>query len=132
MWPHHKQQYLTEMDNVNGNLTPSIFCLELPINKVQVGFAPSPNLKAVQPKVGSLANASYKPSGGNVKIESRKIHIDAKPRVGARNDSYTPSGGDVKVVVVFFFLLRSISLHDENIPLAMWFTILLVASAICA
>lgn len=80
--------------------SPSKMAQKLPMNKVQVGFAPSPNLKAVQPKVGSLANASYKPGGGNVKIETRKIQIDAKPRIGARNDSYTPSGGDVKIPTV--------------------------------
>lgn len=67
------------------------------MNKVQVGFAPSPNLKTVHSKIDSLANANYKPGGGNVKIESKKIQIEAKPRIGARNENYTPSGGDVKV-----------------------------------
>lgn len=55
------------------------------MNKIQVGFAPSPNLKAVKSKIGSLENATHKPGGGNVKIESRKIQIEAKPRIGARN-----------------------------------------------
>lgn len=67
------------------------------MNKVQVGFAPSPNLKAAKSKIGSLANATHKPGGGNVKIESRKIQIEAKPRIGARNELYQPAGGDVKV-----------------------------------
>lgn len=67
------------------------------MNKVQVGYAPSPNLKTVHSKIGSLANANHKPGGGNVKIESRKIQIEAKPRIGARNENYAPSGGDVKV-----------------------------------
>ena len=71
------------------------------MNKVQVGFAPSPNLKAVHSKIGSLANANYKPGGGHVKIESKKIQIEAKPRIGARNENYTPSGGDVKVNIFF-------------------------------
>jgi hypothetical protein len=71
------------------------------MNKVQVGFAPSPNLKAVHSKIGSLANANYKPGGGHVKIESKKIQIEAKPRIGARNENYTPSGGDVKVDIFF-------------------------------
>ncbi len=67
---------------------------------MQVGFAPSPNLKAVHSKIGSLANANYKPGGGNVKIESQKIKIEAKPRIGARNENYSPSGGDVKVITI--------------------------------
>ena len=73
------------------------------MNKVQVGFAPSPNLKTVHSKIGSLANANYKPGGGHVKIESKKIQIEAKPRIGARNENYTPSGGDVKVNI---FLIK--------------------------
>ena len=63
-----------------------------------MGFAPSPNLKTVHSKIGSLGNANYKPGGGNVKIESQKLKIEAKPRVGARNENYSPSGGDVKVI----------------------------------
>lgn len=80
--------------------TPTKMAQKLPINKVQVGYAPSPNLKAVSSKIGSLANANYKPGGGNVKIESRKIQIEAKPRIGARNENYQPSGGDVKIQTV--------------------------------
>lgn len=70
---------------------------KISMNKVQVGFAPSPNLKAAKSKIGSLANATHKPGGGNVKIESRKIQIEAKPRIGARNELYQPAGGDVKI-----------------------------------
>lgn len=70
---------------------------KMSMNKIQVGFAPSPNLKAVKSKIGSLENATHKPGGGNVKIESRKIQIEAKPRIGARNELYQPSGGDVKI-----------------------------------
>lgn len=76
---------LLPLDSKAKNISPVSFFLELPINKVQVGFAPSPNLKAAKSKIGSLANASHKPGGGNVKIESRKLHIEAKPRIGARN-----------------------------------------------
>ncbi|KOX74503.1 hypothetical protein WN51_00486, partial [Melipona quadrifasciata] len=36
---------------------------KLPMNKIQVGAAPSPNLKTVRSKIGSLENASYKPGG---------------------------------------------------------------------
>nr|CAG4642872.1 EOG090X0G74 [Evadne anonyx] len=70
------------------------------MNKIKVGFAPSPNLKAARSKIGSLDNASHKPGGGNVKIESRKIQIEAKPRIGARNELYTPAGGDKKIQTV--------------------------------
>lgn len=59
------------------------------MNKIQVGFAPSPNLKAAKSKIGSLDNATHKPGGGNVKIESRKIQIEAKPRTQARNGNFS-------------------------------------------
>lgn len=67
------------------------------MNKIQVGHAPSPNLKAVRSKIGSLDNASYKPGGGNVKIETKKVEIKATPRIEAKNDKYAPKGGDKKV-----------------------------------
>lgn len=69
----------------------------VPMNKIQVGHAPSPNLKAVRSKIGSLDNASYKPGGGNVKIETKKIEIKATPRIEAKNDKYIPKGGERKV-----------------------------------
>lgn len=67
------------------------------MNKVQVGHAPSPNLKVVKSKIGSLDNASYKPGGGHVKIENKKIEIKATPRIEAKNDKYVPKGGEKKV-----------------------------------
>ncbi|XP_054083129.1 microtubule-associated protein tau isoform X1 [Zeugodacus cucurbitae] len=71
---------------------------KVPMNKIQVGHAPSPNLKAVRSKIGSLDNAGYKPGGGNVKIESKKIEIKAAPRIEAKNDKYTPRGGEKKII----------------------------------
>ncbi|XP_023176881.2 microtubule-associated protein 4 isoform X3 [Drosophila hydei] len=71
---------------------------KVPMNKVQVGHAPSPNLKAVRSKIGSLDNATYKPGGGNVKIESKKIDIKAGSRIEAKNDKYMPKGGEKKIV----------------------------------
>ncbi|XP_037921824.1 microtubule-associated protein tau isoform X3 [Hermetia illucens] len=71
---------------------------KVPMNKVQVGHAPSPNLKAVRSKIGSLDNASYKPGGGNVKIETKKVEIKAAPRIEAKNDKYMPKGGDKKII----------------------------------
>ncbi|XP_026471812.1 proline-rich protein 2-like [Ctenocephalides felis] len=70
---------------------------KVPMNKVQVGSAPSPNLKTVRSKIGSLDNASYKPGGGNVKIENRKIEFKATPRIAAKNETYVPGGGDKKI-----------------------------------
>ena len=85
-------------------LNVNVCLAELPMNKIQVGFAPSPNLKTVKSKIGSMDNATHKPGGGNVKIETRKIQIEAKPRIGARNENYVKAGGDVKVK----YILRSI------------------------
>lgn len=74
---------------------------KVPMNKVNVGAAPSPNLKTVRSKIGSLGNTSHKPGGGNVKIESRKLDFShAQPRIAAKNDTYTPGGGDKKITQV--------------------------------
>jgi microtubule-associated protein tau len=71
---------------------------EVPMNKVQVGSAPSPNLKTVRSKIGSLDNASYKPGGGKFKIENRKLDFSkTQPKIAAKNDTYVPGGGDKKV-----------------------------------
>ncbi|CAO1434801.1 unnamed protein product [Diamesa hyperborea] len=71
---------------------------KIPMNKIEVGFAPSPNLKQVRSKIGSLDNASHKPGGGQVKIESRKVDIKAAPRIEAKNASYVSKGGDKKIL----------------------------------
>lgn len=74
------------------------------MNKIQVGSAPSPNLKTVRSKIGSLENASYKPGGGKVKIENRKLDFSkAQPKIAAKNEKYTPSGGDKKVNITLRF-----------------------------
>ncbi|KAG5318174.1 MTAP2 protein, partial [Acromyrmex heyeri] len=71
---------------------------KMPMNKVQVGAAPSPNLKTIRSKIGSLDNASYKPGGGKVKIENRKLDFSkAQPKIAAKNEKYAPSGGDKKI-----------------------------------
>lgn len=67
------------------------------MNKIQVGATPSPNLKVVRSKIGSLENATHKPGGGNVKIETKKIEIKAGSRIEAKNEHYVPKGGDKKV-----------------------------------
>ncbi|XP_055586741.1 microtubule-associated protein tau isoform X2 [Uranotaenia lowii] len=71
---------------------------KVPMNKIQVGATPSPNLKVVKSKIGSLENATHKPGGGNVKIETKKIEIKAAPRIEAKNDAYVPKGGDKKII----------------------------------
>lgn len=53
-----------------------------------------------KPKVGSLENSSYRPGGGEKKIESVKLDFKekAKPKVGSKdNVKYVPGGGAVKV-----------------------------------
>lgn len=67
------------------------------MNKIQVGNAPSPNLKQVRSKIGSLDNATHKPGGGNIKIESKKMEFKGTPRIEAKNDKYQPKGGEKKV-----------------------------------
>ena len=68
------------------------------MNKIQVGTAPSPNIRNVQSKIGA-SNPKYKPGGGNVKIENKKLDVKGvASRVGAKNESYNgPTGGDKKV-----------------------------------
>lgn len=67
------------------------------MNKVQVGFAPPPNLRQVRSKIGSLDNAAHKPGGGKIKIETKKLEFNAGSRIEAKNDKYAPKGGEKKV-----------------------------------
>ena len=67
------------------------------MNKIQVGNTPSPNLKSIKSKIGSLDNAAHKPGGGHIKIETKKLEFKAAPRIEAKNDKYAPGGGDKKV-----------------------------------
>lgn len=53
-----------------------------------------------KPKIGSLDNASYKPGGGDKKIESLKTDFKdkAKSKVGSKeNMKHLPGGGEFKV-----------------------------------
>ena len=50
--------------SITSSTTSSI--LAVPMNRVVVGTAPSPNLWSIQPKVGSLDNAHHRPGGGKV------------------------------------------------------------------
>jgi len=70
---------------------------KVPMNKVVVGHTPSPNLKKVQSKVGSLANTSHRPGGGQIKIENRKLDWSTTSRTKNMNEGYIPGGGDRKI-----------------------------------
>lgn len=70
------------------------------MNKIVVGVTASPNLKQVRSKIGSLDNAAYRPGGGDVKIESRKLEWKTTARTTNFNDGYIPKGGDKKVSVI--------------------------------
>ena len=56
-----------------------------------------PGHVSVGSKVGSLDNASHRASGGNVKIEDRRLEWKMVGRTDARNPNYTPQGGNKKV-----------------------------------
>jgi len=71
---------------------------KVPMNKIVVGSAPSPNLMKAQSRIGSLANNHYKPGGGLVKIEHRKLEWNAAPKTKVINEGYTPGGGDKKAI----------------------------------
>lgn len=68
------------------------------MNKVKVGNAPPPNLKQVRSKIGSLDNATHKPGGGKIKIETKKLEFNVQPRIEAKNQAYAPKGGERKVI----------------------------------
>ena len=67
------------------------------MNKIKVGHAPPPKLREVKSKIGSLQNATHKPGGGNVKIESKKLEFNVQSRIAAKNEAYAPKGGEKKV-----------------------------------
>lgn len=71
------------------------------MNKIKVGNAPPPKLREVKSKIGSLQNATHKPGGGNVKIETKKLEFNVQSRIAAKNENYAPKGGDKKVNYTF-------------------------------
>ncbi|KAK7602123.1 hypothetical protein V9T40_009564 [Parthenolecanium corni] len=73
---------------------------KLPMNKIQVGAAPSPNLKEARSKIGSLQNYTHKPGGGRVKIENRKLEWNAQPRIEAKNENWVPPAAGKKITQV--------------------------------
>eukprot|EP00092_Neocalanus_flemingeri_P007166 GFUD01007743.1.p1 GENE.GFUD01007743.1~~GFUD01007743.1.p1 ORF type:complete len:372 (+),score=95.37 GFUD01007743.1:227-1342(+) len=68
------------------------------MNKIVVGNAPSPNLLKAQSRIGSLSNSNYKPGGGQVKIEHRKLEWNATSKTKMVNEGYVPGGGDKKAI----------------------------------
>ena len=95
----------TKIDLISGRLIRNFFLNNLifsvSMNKIVVGTTASPNLKQVRSKIGSLDNAAYKPGGGEVKIESRKLEWKTTARTSNFNDGYAPKGGDKKVKIRF-------------------------------
>ncbi|CAL8143343.1 unnamed protein product [Orchesella dallaii] len=76
--------------------TPDI--KKVPMNKIVVGTTPSPNVAKVGSKIGSLQNTTYKPTGGNVKIESKKLQWKAESKIGSLNNvKHKPGGGNIKI-----------------------------------
>jgi len=82
------------------------------MNKVKVGTVPSPNLKEVKSKVGSLVSGSgsgtrknVAAAGGEkevkpaVKIPEQKLAWKATSKIGSFNTGYVRQGGNVKVCV---------------------------------
>jgi len=80
--------------SVDDSLSP---IKKVPMNRIKVGMTASPNLKKVQSKVGSLANAKHKPGGGELKIKSQKLEWRAEPKTKALNHGYVPQGGDKRI-----------------------------------
>uniref|UniRef100_T1JI61 Microtubule-associated protein n=1 Tax=Strigamia maritima TaxID=126957 RepID=T1JI61_STRMM len=81
----------------NGK-TPTLETKKLPMNKIVVGQAASPNLKQVKSKIGSMANMTHRPGGGAVRVETKQLNFSqAKSKVGALNANYKPGGGDKKI-----------------------------------
>lgn len=89
------------------------------MNKIQVGGAPSPNLKAIKSKIGSLNNATYKPGGGHIKIETKKLDFNkTAPKIEAKNDKYAPKGGDKKasiVIMTVVFVLYNVMANSLTV-----------------
>merc|ERR1712223_1907862 len=69
----------------------------VPMNRIVVGTAPSPNLWNTQSRIGSLANANHRPGGGQVQITNQRLDWKVNPvapRTKAFNPKYVPGGGD--------------------------------------
>jgi hypothetical protein len=62
-------------------------------------FSQKIDVSNVAPKIGSLEKAAtYKPNGGNVKIESHKVQWTAQSKIGSLDYAdHKPAGGNVKI-----------------------------------
>ena len=67
-------------------------------SKVKI-FSQKLDVSTVSSKIGSLEKAAtYKPNGGNVKIESHKLTWTAEPKIGSlEKANHKPAGGNVKI-----------------------------------
>lgn len=64
-------------------------------------------------KIGSLQNANYKPGGGDKKIETRKLEYNAKSKVGSIINMKHVPGGGH--VKVFYSYFKDM-LRDLHFP----------------
>ncbi|KAK5667984.1 hypothetical protein QVD99_005031 [Batrachochytrium dendrobatidis] len=61
-------------------------------------FSEKKSFSHVKSKVGSLENTTYSPSGGDKKIFTQKIALNAHSKIGSlENINHSPSGGDKKI-----------------------------------
>jgi len=68
------------------------------MNKIKVGNTPSPNIKEVKSKVGSLGGTTHKAGGGKITIVHNKLNWKAESKVGSMSNlKYQPGGGNVKI-----------------------------------
>ncbi|XP_042283898.1 microtubule-associated protein 4 isoform X3 [Thunnus maccoyii] len=61
--------------------------------------APTPDLKNVRSKIGSIDNIKYQPGGGKVQILNKKVDVSkVTSKCGSKdNIKHKPGGGDVKI-----------------------------------
>lgn len=77
-----------------------------------------------KPKVGSLENSTYKPGGGDKKIETVKLDFKekAKPKVASKdNVKHVPGGGTVKVSFSFIFLHSILTVSSKKLTSLRYF-----------
>lgn len=67
-------------------------------SKVKI-FSQKVEIKNVSSKIGSLENHNYKPTGGDVVIETRTLNWNAQSKINSleKAANYVPNGGNVKI-----------------------------------
>ncbi|XP_076341781.1 uncharacterized protein LOC143242304 [Tachypleus tridentatus] len=87
------------LNNVLMEIFLNQIFIEIPPIKAPVGQAPSPNMKNVTSKIGSLENVKHKPGGGrDKKVVTQKLEWSATSKVGSlEKASHRPGGGAKKI-----------------------------------